>query len=246
MPFELRERPTGGVTLDPLLAPRILIISPTDLADRLGKTILWRNDLERHFADTANEGFEKALALQPSLVLVHAGELPQALTLLKRIREDDHTRRLSLAAIAGRSRHLGEDALRRAGANLVLPASLQAAIYDRRLEELLAVPPRRETRLPASIQLWCRSEASGPLSEAVVLNISVRGMLIETGEPLPMGTTVEIRLPLPGEPEPVPIVALVERQGAAPGGRFRSGVQFLILRDHVRERIRAFIDEAAR
>jgi hypothetical protein len=226
------------------LPPRILIVSASDLSDRLGKTVLWRNDVERVFADTANAGFEMARALQPSLVLVH-GQLPQATALLRHLREDELTRRISLVAIAGRTRHLGDEALRRAGANLVLPASLQAAIYDRRLEELLAVPRRRETRLPAAFQLWCRAEAAGPLSEAVVLNISVRGMLIETGEPLPMGSTVEIRLSLPGDAEPVPIVALVERQDPVEGGRFQSGVQFLILRDHVRDRIRAFIDAAA-
>jgi hypothetical protein len=245
MPEGLRERATSGDKIDPLLAPRVLIISPTDLSDRLGKTVLWRDDVERVCAETAEAGFDLARRLPPSLILIHAGELPHPLALVRRLREDEATRRISLAAIAGKGRHLGEEALRNAGANLVLPASLQAAIFDRRLEELLEVPPRRETRMAASFQLWCRSEASGPLSEALVLNISVRGMLIETGEPLPTGTTVEIRLPLPGEPEPVPLIALVERQAPAGDGRFRSGVQFLILRDHVRDRIRAYIDAAA-
>jgi hypothetical protein len=221
-----------------------LIVSPTDLSDRLGKTVLWREDIERVFADSAGTAVEMARDLQPSLVLVH-GQLPQATSLLRHLREDDLTRKISLVAIAGRTRHVGDEALRRAGANLVLPSSLEAAIYDRRLEELLAVPRRRETRLPASFQLWCRSESSGPLKEALVLNISVRGMLIETAEPLPMGTTVEIRLSLPGDAEPMPVVALVERQVPAPDRGFQSGVQFLILRDHVRDRIRAFIDAAA-
>jgi hypothetical protein len=227
------------------LPTRILIISPRDLSERLGRTVLWRDDLERVTASTPEAGLALARELSPGLVLVDTGQLPNPMALLRELRDDPGTRQISLVAVAGATRHLGEDALRRAGANLVLPASLDAAIYDRRLEELVEVPRRRETRLPASFQLWCRSESSGPLNEAVVLNISVRGMLIETGEPLPTGTTVEFRLPLPGEPAPVPLIALVERRAPAPDGRFRIGVQFLILRDHVRERLRAYIDGAA-
>jgi CheY-like chemotaxis protein len=221
---------------------RVLIVSPSDLSQKLAKTILWRADIERFFADTAEEGFEKALALKPSLALIDASVLKDALTLLKRLRSNEATRKISLVAISGSTREAREDPLRHAGANLVLPVRLDTAIFDRRLEGLLEVPPRREIRLSASFQLWCRSEAAGPLQDATVLNMSIRGMLIETREPLPVGTTVEIRLPLPGDPEPLALMALVEREAQAPAGRFRCGVHFLILRDQARERIRSYLE----
>lgn len=242
MPTRQQRRSAGTGVLEPPTPLRILIVSPSRLDDRLGRTVLWRSDLERSLAPDIHSGFQMAQDLRPSLVVVNAEELPDAVKLIRRLRRDDATRATAVAAIAGRSKALGAS---RAGANLVLPTGLEAAVYDRQLEELLEVTPRRETRLPASFQLWCRSEASGPLREAIVLNISVRGMLIETKEPLPAGVTVEIRLPLPNEPEPLPLMALVERVVSEAAGRYRSGVQFLMLRDHVRDRIRAFIDSAA-
>jgi CheY-like chemotaxis protein len=245
MPTRTKKRPSAGATLDLYLPLSVLTVSTSDLEDRLGKTVLWRSDIDRTHVADPEQALATAQRVRPSLVVVDAGGVPDAIKLIHKLRRDPATRYTSIVAIAGRARNLRDEQLREAGANLVLPSTLRAAIYDRRLEELLEVPPRRETRLSAHFQLWCRSEPSGPLREALVLNISVRGMLIETEEPLPAGATVEIRLPLPNEPEPVPLMALVERVAQEAEGRHRSGIQFLILRDHVRDRIRAYIDSAA-
>jgi len=225
---------------------KVLIASPGDLSPRLARTVLWRAGIERVFTSSAAEAMELARELEPNLILVDGSRLPDAAQLVRRLRADAQTRKISIAAIAGRGRADVQDALQRAGVNLLVTAGIDIGLFDRRLEELLDVPPRRETRLSASFQLWCRSEASGPLKQAVVLNISVRGMLIETDEELPNGSTVEMRLPLPGDSEPLALMGLVERQAAAHEGKFRTGVQFLILRDHARERIRAFIEAEAR
>src|SRR6185436_13411690 len=122
-------------------------------------------------------------------------------------------------------------------------AAVDPLVWDRRLEELLDVPPRREARLPAQFDLWCRSDPASALHEGIVLNISVRGMLIETRESLPAGSTVDLRLTLPGDTEPLSLIGLVVRSAADPqgSGSVQSGVQFLILRDPVRERLRSFI-----
>jgi DNA-binding NarL/FixJ family response regulator len=229
------------------MVPRVLLVSPDELSARLGKTVLWRSDIDRVFAKNLDAAVQMARELQPQLVLVDGDSVPEASKLVRRLRQDEATRSLSLAAIAGRDKRASQDALLRAGANLVLPRTVSTSAFDRRLQELLAVPRRREMRLAASLQLWCRSEPTGPLKEAVVLNLSVRGMLIETQEPLPLGTTVEIRLPLPGDGEPLVLMGLVEREAETPGGKgHRNGVQFLIVRDQVRERIRAFIEAEAK
>jgi DNA-binding NarL/FixJ family response regulator len=228
------------------MVPRVLVVSPADLSSRLGKTVLWRSDIDRVFAKNAEMALQMARDLQPQMVLVDGATLPGAGQLVRQLRQDDATRALSLAAIAGREKGASQDALRRAGANLVLPQTVSTSAFDRRLQELLAVPRRREMRLAASLQLWCRAEPTGPLREAVVLNLSVRGMLIETQEPLPVGMTVEIRLPLPGDGEALVLMGLVEREAERSGDAHRSGVQFLIVRDQVREKIRAFIEAEAR
>jgi hypothetical protein len=80
----------------------------------------------------------------------------------------------------------------------------------------------------------------------VVLDMSVQGMLIEIRETLPVGSTVDLRLPLPGDQEPVALIGLVVRTAAVEAGRCRSGVQFLIVRDPVRERIRSYIEAEAK
>jgi hypothetical protein len=226
--------------------PRVLIVSPEDLTPLLGRTMLWRNDIERVFAPGAAACLETARRIVPNLIVVHGTRVREAAELLRALRSDGATRRVSLAAIVPPGEE--EDALRLSGANLVIPSAVDPTVWDRRLEELLDVPPRREARLHAAFELWCRADPKAALHEGVVLNISVRGMLIETPESLPVGSTVDLRLALPdttNEPagEPVSLVGLVVRStAAADAGGFQSGVQFLILRDPVRERIRSFIE----
>jgi hypothetical protein len=194
------------------------------------------------FAPDPPTGLEAARDLVPNLVVIDGASLDRAADLLLDLRHDGATRRVSLAVIAAPPGAAGEEALRRAGANLVLPAPVDPVVWNRRLEELLDVPPRRESRLKASFQLWCRAESQETAHEAVVLNLSVRGMLIETREPLPVGSTVDLRLSLPGDAGPLPLVGLVVRNVPFDPHGFRGGVQFLILRDHVRERLRSYIE----
>jgi len=223
------------------VVPRVLVVSSQDLTPVLGRTVLWRSGIDRLFSREAEQGLATARQALPNLVVVD-GALPGANDLLHTLRSDGATRRISLAAIADTE---SEGPLRRAGANLVLPSPLEPAVWDQRLEALLDVPPRRESRLYASFHLWCRSDAGGDLHEALVLNMSVRGMLIETQEALPVGSTVDLRLTLPGA-DPVPLVGLVVRTAPAEPGRFRNGVQFLILRDPVRDRLRTYIEAEAK
>jgi len=208
--------------------------------------MLWRNDIERVFAPGASACLETARRIVPNLIVVNGTRVREAAELLRALRSDGATRRISLAAIVPPGEE--EDALRLSGANLVIPSAVDPTVWDRRLEELLDVPPRREARLHAAFELWCRADPKAALHEGVVLNISVRGMLIETPESLPVGSTVDLRLTLPdtaseaAAAEPLSMVGLVVRSVAAEAGSFQSGVQFLILRDPVRERIRSFIE----
>src|SRR4051812_33360815 len=106
-----------GDTLGLEVAARVLIISPVDLTERLGRTVLWRQDIERVFAADADLGFDLARAQSPNLTVIDAGSLPGASRLIERLRAEETTRRLSLVAIAGTHRDSREEALRPLGAN---------------------------------------------------------------------------------------------------------------------------------
>lgn len=223
------------------VVPRVLIVSPEDLLPQLGRTVLWRRDVERVQVEDAEAGFEKAKSLMPNLLVLDGRDPAAAAAMIQRVRSDGATRRLSVVVLGRGLRAPDEEALRRAGANLVVAGPiLETTFWDARLEELLNVPRRRETRIPAAFDLWCRSE-DVPEEWATVLNISVRGMLIETSRPLAIGTTVDLRLKLPDGDTALNVVAQVVWQVPGQETPCRSGVQFVLLREEARDRIRAFI-----
>jgi hypothetical protein len=104
------------------------------------------------------------------------------------------------------------------------------------------MPARREARIPVRFEVWSRFEADDAPVEAVGLNISVRGMLLETHEPLDRGMQLDLSFWLPGQAEELHVVGRVVREAGESETGFRTGVEFLILRGDARERIRAFIE----
>ena len=61
---------------------------------------------------------------------------------------------------------------------------------DRRLEQ------RHSLRIPLELRIW---GAAGPEHRAESIDLSGRGVLLETALPLEVGSTVELRLKLPEE-----------------------------------------------
>jgi len=220
--------------------PKVLVVSSTDLAPELGRTILWRSDIERIPCPDASRAFETAQRLHPSLVLLD-GKDKAALAVIGALRRAPETRRSSVAVLS-RAPHLeDEEELRRAGANLVLAGEVDPVLWDARLEELLSVPRRREIRLPVHFSVWSQGSGDETPAEAVALNISVRGLLLESDEPLDIGTRLDLSFALPGRDETLRAVGQVVREGAS-NGRPLAGIELLILRGDARERIRELIE----
>ncbi len=67
-------------------------------------------------------------------------------------------------------------------------------------------------------------------------------MLLETVEPVEVGTKLDLSFRLPHDPADLRVVAQVIRQEAGEEERVRAGVEFVIVREAVRERIRAFVE----
>ncbi len=224
--------------------PKILIVSNVDLTRELGGTVLFRQDIERTFAPSPQAALAVASTVQPNLVLVASSEMAETQALISQLREQAGTRRSSVAVL-WRSATLSvgdEETLRGAGTNLVLVGQVDPSLWDGRIEELLQVPARREARIPVRFEVWSRFEADGEPVEAVGLNISVRGMLLETRDPLDRGMQLDLSFWPPQQAEELHVVGRVVREAGESENGFHTGVEFLILRGNARERIRAFIE----
>ena len=221
---------------------RILIVGPGDLASELGRTILWRGEIERVHAPDVDAGYEAARSVQPSLLIVDAGGHEEALAFVRRMRKDPVVRSTGIAVFLRSPTPREEESLRLAGANVVLSGEVDPVLWDRRLEEILNVPYRRDARIPVRFKVWSRVETAPEPVEAIALNISVHGMLMETLLNLEVGMKLDLRFELPEQAGEVGVVGEVVRRAGIVEGRPRSGVRFLVRRQDARERIQAFVD----
>lgn len=221
---------------------KVLIVAGPELTALLERTVVWRSDVERLFASDMEGAFESARDALPNLVILDGGPQEQALDILRRFRGDGATRKMSLAVLRHSATVPEVEALRRAGANVVFAGEALPYLWDAWLEELLDVPRRRVVRVPLRLDVWSRFDAAEEPLRGTIVDISVKGMLLETAEPIEVGTKLDLSFRLPGDPIDLRLVAQVIRQEEGEAGRARSGVEFLIVREAVRDRIRAFVE----
>jgi hypothetical protein len=218
--------------------PRVLIVASPATVSELERTVLWRSGIERVFA-VGHDPMQSIRGTSPQMVLL--GDDPTGGTedLLREIRKHPDTKRVSVAVIAHQPDLAREDRLRKAGANVVFAGEVVPCLWDGWLEQLLSVPPRREARLPVRFEVWCRSGTDSEAVEGMSVNVSLKGMLLETEHPSEIGSRLDLRFCLPGDEQELRTVAQVVRE--EPRTPVRLGVSFLILRDSARERIRGFV-----
>ena len=220
--------------------PRVLIVAPSNEVSGLSRTVLWRHDVERLFAARPDEGLEAIRNCRPGLVILSGGAHDAMMRTVQAIRADPDIRRVSLAVMRD-AVSLEEDvALRRAGANAILAGAITPDEWDARLEELLHVPRRREARVPVCFAVWNYHAVGYPPTEGTSINLSTRGMLLETTETLDRGCRLDLSFRLPCEHLDLQVVAQNVRDEVVEG-RTRYGLEFLILRDPARDRIRGFV-----
>jgi hypothetical protein len=225
---------------------RVLIMASPELVSELSSTILWRSDVDRVFAG-ADAGLDRIHASQPDLVILAGEDTPAALALLGSIRGDGRTRGVSVGVVRQSVTLEEETRLRRAGANVVFGGQVVPYLWDAWIEELLHVPRRRDARVPVSIAVWSHTAPGSDPGRGLSVNISVKGMLLETTEPLDIGSKLDLTFTLPGSVGPVRAVGQVVREDpTTDSGPPRLGIEFLILRDGARDRIRAYVEAGAK
>jgi CheY-like chemotaxis protein len=224
--------------------PKILIVAPEDLAPELGRTRLWKKDVERVFVSSPAIALDLARSFIPSLVVLDGADGAAAVGLVERLRESAGTRRAALLVwCASALPEQEQEALRHAGANLVLNGPVDPSRWDAPLDMLLNVSRRLHARFPVRFTRG-DSVAAGDGDEALALDLGLGGMLIETLTPLAQEQQLELRFCLPGQDGEVRVEGSVVR---ATSGRteVRCGIRFTTLHGDAAGRIRLFIDTVA-
>ncbi|HEV7498790.1 MAG TPA: PilZ domain-containing protein [Vicinamibacteria bacterium] len=226
--------------------PRVLIMSSPEIVSELSSTILWRSDVDRVFAEDGEASLDRIHASGADLVILAGEDTDATLALLTRLRADGRTRGVSTGVVR-RAVSLDEETrLRRAGANVVFGGQVVPYLWDAWIEELLHVPRRRDARVPVSIAVWSHTAPGTDPARGMSVNISVKGMLLETAEPLDIGSKLDLTFTLPGGTALRVVGQVVREDPAGEDGLSRLGIEFLILRDGARERIRGYVEAGAR
>ena len=221
------------------------MVAAGDLSSDLGLTILWRPDVDRTVIPDPGAAPEAVARWRPNLVIIDVAGLDETLLLVRRLRDDPKTRATAIAVLNRGLPAEAEDRLLASGVNAVLRLPVDPLFWDRRLEELLSVPARRAHRIPVRLQDWSRFVSDADEMQGAVVNIGARGVLLETNEPLELGTKLGLTLRLPAEEDDLHVVGQVVRLAGEDEGHWRSGVEFLVYRGDARERIAAFVDAEA-
>jgi CheY-like chemotaxis protein len=190
-----------------------LICTQAELEGELRGTMLWRQDVERHFASRFEEAQTLALAARPSLVVVDR-EVPWAERLVTALRQDASTRGLSIVVLARGDFDPAEVALLESGANAILRLPVDED-GDRRLERLVNVPARKEARFSVSFRVEAYANGTGFPEPGLALNLSRHGMLMQTSATLRVGQDVDLQFALEPDPSALRLDGRVVRQASA-------------------------------
>jgi len=219
----------------------LVIVSGSDIEAELRDTALWRPDVERVFCKRPRETVDAVRASRPRLVVLHDENVERSDRLIRRLRSDPETRTAGIFVLrrTQRGSHLR---LRRAGANVVATLPLDPEVWNARIEELLSVPPRRQTRIPARVRTWPPQPDRPQAIEAQSVNLGITGCLLETVQPLPIGTKLDLQLRLaPSTDDHVEVVGQAVRRAGTAGELTLTGIRFLVLRGDAGKHISAFV-----
>jgi DNA-binding NarL/FixJ family response regulator len=221
--------------------PTVLIAVPPEHRQHLERSVFWRADMQRTFS-TAAEVVAVARTLGPDLIIVMAGSgNDDVRASLREIRAESLTRDTVVVVIV-----TGEPAnthdLEQEGASLVLPHDFNEAELEtpwaERMESLLRLRRRRETRVPAGfdVDLWM-NEGGRRQIKGRAMNLSSRGILVSTEASLPLGSRIDVGFQAADALPAVVAVGEVVRTAQA-DDRWLAGVHFIVIRKEARLAIR--------
>jgi CheY-like chemotaxis protein len=164
----------------------VLVCSPVSLQRELSQTMLSRSEVESREVGRFDEAVSMALAVHPSLVLIHHA-LPRRAELVASLRGDSRTRSCSIVVVAESGVASGDLQLLQSGVNAVLhlPGGPQ---WDAEIQRMLSVAPRREARL--AVQFAVEAMFEGRRFTGYTVNLSVSSMLLQSPVDLSVGDSL--------------------------------------------------------
>jgi len=224
--------------------PSVLLIAGNDLSTELAQTVLWRFDLVRVCCPEPRNGLSLAAALAPDLIVLGALRPATALALVRSLRDQAG----NAAAIVVVARSVSLSALKdleRAGATAVWDHPVDPRRWDELLHEILGVATRRDLRVAVRLQVSSRRPRVPGSLAGIALDLSARGMLLESPSLLAIGAKLDLTFSLPQDDLAVRVLGQVVRE--APSERApRYGVEFLDVSSEACHRIAAFVDSEQR
>lgn len=214
---------------------RVVILAPRDLGDELRGTLLWRQNVERILASRVEDVHRAVEAGRVDIVVIDSA-LPAASEIAVGLRRDPLTRSLSIAALGRSELGLALVELLEAGVNAILPLP-PGPDWDDRLMRLVHVPARKVIRFPVSFAVGV-GRGKGEPFVGWALNLSVHGLLLESGFPLEVGEDLRLNFDLPRPFGGVRGTGTVVRM--APPTRF--GVELTSVEGDGRVRIKHFVE----
>jgi CheY-like chemotaxis protein len=208
-----------------------LLCSRRSLEPELGETVLWRQDVDRRMARTADEVRRITREARPDIAVLDAS-LPEVKTLVRELRR--YPRQVSIVVLAEAG--ADEVELIGSGANAVLRPP-PGPSWDETLARLLAVPPRKHTRVPVYFEVAVANAGEVKVGLGTILNLSVNGVLVETDHPLRLGDGLGLRFRLPVPAGPVQGEGRVVRLDRAR----RFGIEFRALQGGGRDEVARFV-----
>jgi len=174
--------------------PAILVCASEATASELQTSPLWREGFQKEIVTSAAQAISLAPNLKPRLVVVDR-DLAAAEFLVRQIRANAVTRATSVVIVARGEQQLEELGLLDAGANAVLRLP-PGPEWDARVEPLLHVPTRKQTRLSVNLRFVAQMKPAH--APGRIVNLSATGMLIEVLATLPVGAEVRFSTELSG------------------------------------------------
>jgi hypothetical protein len=156
----------------------------------LAATLIGRQGIEVYRAEVFEDARLLGTTLGTKVVLVDR-DLPNAGSLIRRLRQDPATRHRSIAVLARGEMQEGEFELLSAGANAIFRLPPDSG-WDARLQRLLSVPVRHDARLSVRIEIDTQPECA-----AAILNLSSGGMLLATHHRLKVNDELGFRFRVP-------------------------------------------------
>ena len=222
---------------------RVLIVSQQNLKAELRNTVLWGKDIMREWIPDIQQALDRIELFKPQLIVIDWPDEAPIFHLMQSIRHNDSTKEAGIVAVSRNLTAAVEKKLITAGANLILPMPLNSGLWNNRLDQLLNVTPRFNTRVSVTFALWSINLSQDkPEFQGTALNLSLSGMLIKTRMQLEVGSKLDIRFTLPGQDGQLNVVGQIMWSMQASANVYHSGIQFIVTRYNARERIIAFIE----